>query len=226
MMIIFCTGVKGMGSVTEQKPEKMKYLALGDSYTICEGLKPSDRWPVQLVRNLKKYGLLFDHPQIIAKTGWTTDELAAQLEKDSIHASYDLVSLLIGVNNQYRGRSLQNYREEFVALLLKAIGYASGVPGNVIVISIPDYGVTPFASERNPRKISSELDQFNAANKEIAAEYAVQYVDITPVSRLTKADSTMLATDQLHPSAKMYSRWVDLINPVVINIFNKSDDQR
>lgn len=183
-----------------------RYLALGDSYTIGESVAESDRYPVQLAHALK-----IGEPQIIAKTGWTTDELNAAIDKADPHGPYDLVTLLIGVNNQYRGRSADEYRQQFVGLLQRAIGFAGGKAKNVVVISIPDWGVTPFAKDRDRAKIGREIDQFNAINREETVKAGARYVDITPESRKAADDKSLVAEDGLHPSGKMYSEWTQMI---------------
>jgi lysophospholipase L1-like esterase len=188
-------------------PQKTRYLALGDSYTIGESVAESERFPVQLAREL---GL--GDPQIIARTGWTTDELNAAIDSASPVGPFELVTLLIGVNNQYRGRDAEQYRGELAALLQRAIGVAGGNARNVIVVSIPDWGVTPFAEGRDRAKIASEIDRYNAINREEASRAGARYVDITPVSRGT--DAALVAGDGLHPSGKQYSEWVKLIAPV------------
>lgn len=188
-------------------PERhTRYLALGDSYTIGESVAVADRYPVQLARELK-----LGEPEIIAKTGWTTDELNAAIDKADPHGPYDLVTLLIGVNNQYRGRSADEYRTQFTALLQRAIGFAGGKTKNVVVISIPDWGVTPFAKDRDRAKIGREIDQFNAINREEALRAGARYVDITPFSRRAANDASLVAPDGLHPSGKMYSEWTRMI---------------
>jgi lysophospholipase L1-like esterase len=183
-----------------------RYLALGDSYTIGESVAVEERYPVQLARELK-----MGEPEIIAKTGWTTDELNAAIDKVDPHGPYDLVTLLIGVNNQYRGRSADEYRTQFVALLQRAIGFAGGKTRNVVVVSIPDWGVTPFAKGRDRAKIGREIDQFNAINREETLRAGARYVDITPESRQAATDATLVAGDGLHPSGKMYSEWTRMI---------------
>jgi lysophospholipase L1-like esterase len=183
-----------------------RYLALGDSYTIGESVAESDRYPVQLAHALK-----IGEPQIIAKTGWTTDELNAAIDRADPHGPYGLVTLLIGVNNQYRGRSADEYRQQFAGLLQRAIGFAGGKAKNVVVISIPDWGVTPFAKNRDRAKIGREIDQFNAINREETAKAGARYVDITPESRKAADDKSLVAEDGLHPSGKMYSEWTQLI---------------
>src|SRR3954447_649650 len=183
-----------------------RYLALGDSYTIGESVAESERYPVQLAGALKTGA-----PEIIAKTGWTTDELNAAIDKADPHGPYGLVTLLIGVNNQYRGRSADEYRQQFIGLLNRAIGFAGGAKKNVVVISIPDWGVTPFAKGRDRAKIGREIDQFNAINREEAMRAGVRYVDITPESRKAADDAALVAGDGLHPSGKMYSEWTQMI---------------
>ena len=157
-----------------QKEMEKRMLALGDSYTIGESVQENDRWPMQLVDMLREAGNNFEKPEIIAKTGWTTDELIAAINEANPQGPFDLVSLLIGVNNQYRGNSLLTYREEFEFLLRKAIDFAGGDIKKVIVVSIPDWGVTPFAEGRDRKKIAQEIDDFNDANKEITESLKVK----------------------------------------------------
>lgn len=187
--------------------EPRRYLALGDSYTIGESVDPAERFPAQLARALN-----FPEPQVIAKTGWTTDELNAAIDAASPQGTFDLVTLLIGVNNQYRGRSADEYRGELAALLQRAIGFAGGDAKKVIVVSIPDWGVTPFAEGRDRARIAREIDQYNAINREEAARAGARWVDITPISR--RSDPGLVAGDGLHPSAKQYTEWVRLIAPL------------
>ena len=194
----------------------MRYLALGDSYTIGEGVAEDSRWPMQLARALRGDGIALDDPDIIAATGWTTDELDAAIDAAQPADDYDLVSLLIGVNNQYRGRSVDEYRHQFAALLERAIGFARGRSERVLVLSIPDWGVTRFGhdSGRDLAAIARELDAYNAAAHDICATRGVAFVDITSVSRDGGAAPDMLADDGLHPSAAMYARWTQLALPV------------
>lgn len=183
-----------------------RYLALGDSYTIGESVAAEERFPVQLAKQLN-----LGEPQIIARTGWTTDELNAAIDAADPKGPYDLVTLLIGVNNQYRGRSADEYRTQFVGLLQRAIGFAGGNAQHVIVVSIPDWGVTPFAEGRDRAKIAREIDQFNAINREEAQRAGAKWVDITPISR--RNDASLVAGDGLHPSGSQYSEWVKVIAP-------------
>lgn len=190
-----------------------RFLALGDSYTIGESVAVADRWPNQLARQLRKGGIDIADPEIIAKTGWTTDELSSAIDAAKPRGPYALVTLLIGVNNQYRGRDAEQYRKEFVALLHRAIAFAGGDAKRVVVVSIPDWGVTPFAADRDRARIGTEIDHFNAINAEETKRAGARYADITPVSRHAATDATLVAPDGLHPSAKMYTSWVSVIEP-------------
>lgn len=194
----------------------MKFLALGDSYTIGERVAENERWPVQLAARLQEQGIHLAAPETIARTGWTTDELAAGIQAAQPAGPYDLVSLLIGVNNQYRGRSLEEYQAQFADLLQQAIAFAGDDPARVIVLSIPDWGVTPFAARQDGAAIATEIDTFNAINRAEAEQAGVWYVDVTAVSRQATADPTLIADDGLHPSGKMYAAWVELVLPVVL----------
>ncbi len=205
----------------------MTYLALGDSYTIGEGVAPAGRWPMQLADALRERGVAIDDPRIVARTGWTTDELsaaiAAEFDEGKAGASpptFGFVTLLIGVNNQYRGRDVDNYAVEFEALLDRAIGFAGDRHDRVMVLSIPDWGVTPFAvgSGRDTVRIAQELDAYNAAARAICERRGVAFVDIAPVSRERGAAAKMLADDGLHPSAMMYSEWTADALPVALRL--------
>ncbi|WP_319592250.1 SGNH/GDSL hydrolase family protein [uncultured Draconibacterium sp.] len=189
------------------------YLALGDSYTIGESVEEDKRFPVQLVERLKAEGFEMQPAKIVARTGWTTDELAAAIENENLKNSYNLVTLLIGVNNQYRGRSADDYRGEFRNNLQTAIKYAGNKAQNVIVVSIPDYGVTPFGQSRNPEQIAKEIDEYNAINFQETLQANARYVEITAISREALNDETLVASDGLHPSGEMYRRWVEKILP-------------
>ena len=192
--------------------QPMKYLALGDSYTIGESVAPEERWPVQLAERLRQQGRSVEGPTIIATTGWRTDNLKNGMTIARLQPEYDLVSLLIGVNNQYQGKPLEPYKEEFEALLQEAIRLAKGDKNRVFVVSIPDYGYTPFGKSKQ-EKISRELDAFNEANRVIAEKWGVKYFNITDISRQGLDQPELVAADGLHPSGKMYSLWVDRILP-------------
>jgi len=194
----------------------LRYLALGDSYTIGESVGADARWPVQLAARLRQQGMAIGEPQIIARTGWTTDELLAAIDQAAPMGPFDLVSLLIGVNNQYRGRDSGEYRAEFRALLRRAIALAGGRAARVLVLSIPDWGVTPFAAGRDRGRIAAEIDAFNAINRAEAERAGARYVDITPESRAAAAHPELIAGDGLHPSGTMYAEWVELALPQVV----------
>jgi len=198
----------------------VRYLALGDSYTIGESVDESERWPMQLAESLNQEGYSTE-VTIIARTGWTTDELWEGIQAREIAPPYDLVSLLIGVNNQYRGRDLEEYHAQFVFLLNKAIEYAGGDARRVIVLSIPDWGVTPFAAGRDSEQIAEEIDQFNTINKEETKKAGAYYIDITPISREAVNDPSLIAGDGLHPSGKMYAEWAKLALPIVLEMLSK-----
>jgi lysophospholipase L1-like esterase len=187
----------------------LPYLALGDSYTIGEGVDPAGRWPMQLAAALRDIGVAVDAPRIIATTGWTTDELEAGIDAAAPQGTFAFVSLLIGVNDQYRGRSVDAYRPRFTALLQRALAFAGDRAARVLVLSIPDWGVTPYAvaSGRDRVQIGQELDAYNAAAAAICAEHDVAFVDITDLSRQWGGETVMLADDGLHPSAAMYALW-------------------
>ncbi len=187
------------------------YLALGDSYTIGESVQESERWPNQLAKVLKGTSLEVETVTIIAKTGWTTAELIEGIEISKNTNQYDLVSLLIGVNNQYRGQSLERFEKELIQLIKTAITYSKNGPQNVFLVSIPNWGVTPFAKDRDAEKIGLEIQAFNEVIQKQANEFKLPFIDITPISIEAKTDLSLLASDQLHPSGNMYQLWVKKI---------------
>ncbi len=193
----------------------IRYLALGDSYTIGESVDEAERFPNQLADFLKAGGMPTEVTSI-AKTGWTTSELWDGIQARQITPPYDLVSLLIGVNDQYRGYNINEYRKQFVFLLNKSIEYAGGDPKHVIVLSIPDWGVTPFAYGQDTTQIAKDIDAFNAVNRAETEKAGAQYVDITPISRAAVNDAALIASDGLHPSGKMYAEWAKLALPVAL----------
>ncbi|MBK8702229.1 MAG: SGNH/GDSL hydrolase family protein [Saprospiraceae bacterium] len=198
-------------------PLYISYLALGDSYTIGQSVPVDERFPAQLIDSLLPHHIM-GSARVIAKTGWTTAELDAAIAaaQPPVGNSYDIVTLLIGVNNQYRGYPLDQYEVQFADLLEQAVIYAGSRPERVFVLSIPDYAYTPFGQNFNPTRISQEIDEFNAANKSISLARGVHYIDITPISREGLQDPALVASDQLHPSGKMYARWVSLLKHSVI----------
>ena len=205
-----CSSQESDQKLQEQIKSK-SYLALGDSYTIGESVPVSDRFPVILVNDLNGKGYNFQEPKIVAKTGWTTDELKTAILKENLSENYDLVTLLIGVNNQYTGRDVENFRLEFADLLQMAIGFANDQPEKVVVVSIPDWGVSPFASGRDQEKIAEEIDLYNKVKKEETLKRNVTFVDITVISRSGLGIPDYFAKDGLHFSGKMHQLWVNEI---------------
>lgn len=203
LLIPFCLGA--------QNPDTMHhvytYLALGDSYTIGEGVALQNSFPYQTVSLLRKAGYTFYAPEIIAKTGWTTGELEAAMNDHTFLSKYDFVSLLIGVNNQYRGRAIIEYKEQFEHLLKRSIALTGGKAEHVIVVSVPDYSITPFAQDSDTEKIGREIDEYNTLNRALSVQFKVQYLDITGISRTAKGKAEAVVADGLHPSEKEYGKW-------------------
>lgn len=198
-----------------------RYLALGDSYTIGESVSANVRFPVLLTNSLRAQDIAIQDPQIIARTGWTTGELAAAIDEINPQGLFDLVTLLIGVNNQYRGYDRGEYRVEFRDLLQRSIAFAGGDATRVIVVSIPDWGASPYAGGRDEEQIAEEIDAFNAVNREETRLAGARYVDVTGISRLAVDDRTLIAGDGLHPAGKMYRMWVEKILPEAIDILKE-----
>ena len=194
---------------------RYNWLALGDSYTIGEGVPLYESYPYQTLEMLRAKGLPFNAPEIIAKTGWTTSELLARLEKHTLQPTYNLVTILIGVNNQYRGLSIAVYEEE----LKKLLDIAKDKGGRIAIINIPDWGVTPFAEGRDREKIAQELNVYNEINHQMAKEYGAGYVDITGIYREKGALEEMVVEDKLHPSGTMYAVWSDELVKVLSGYF-------
>ena len=199
---------------------ELRILALGDSYTIGEGVADAHRWPVRLADMLRDRGLNVGTPRIIARTGWTTDELSAAIDAANPDPDYDLVTLLIGVNNQYRGRGDEEYRAHFQTLVNRATAFARGKAARVLAVSIPDWGVTPFATGRDRPAITRAIDRFNAVSREETRRAGAHYADITPISRRALGDASLIAADGLHPSATMYAAWLDVIFPLALRILS------
>ena len=213
---LFCWLGAGSGAVAGSSPPAvLRYLALGDSYTIGEGIEPAGRWPVQLAALLRRHGLPAGEPEIVARTGWTTAELSAGIDAAAPRGPFALVSLLIGVNDQYRGGRPENYRPAFSALLRRAITFAGGEPGRMIVLSIPDWSVTSYAiaSGRDLPRTAREIRRFNEVNREETERAGARWVDVTGASERALGDSTQLARDGLHPSVAMYAEWARLALP-------------
>lgn len=193
------------------EPSDLSYLALGDSYTIGQSVAYSLNYPNQLYERLIADGIVINSPKIIAQTGWSTGQLGNAIKQESLDSNYLLVSLSIGVNNQFRGYDITAYEADFETLLKQAIAFAGGDNKRVFVLSIPDYGYTPFGKNRDQALITKELDNYNAINKRISENYEVAYFDITPISREGLMRTDLVASDGLHPSAKQYGEWVDLM---------------
>jgi lysophospholipase L1-like esterase len=202
---------------------RLDFLALGDSYTIGEGVAAGERWPAQLVELLRARGVAIEEPQIVARTGWTTEELREGIERADPAGGRALVSLLIGVNDQYRGHSVAEYRRGFGDLLRRAIGFAGDRPERVVVLSIPDWGVTPFAAERDPAKIAEEIDAFNAAAHAETENAGARWVEITSATRELGNDPAMLVEDGLHPSGVVYDHWARLALPAALAALGTPD---
>lgn len=188
----------------------MNYLALGDSYTIGEDVPLRKNWPHQLVKQLKKDGLHFEEPKIIAVTGWRTDELIDAIEKDkeNLASNYDLVSLLIGVNNQYQNKPISQYKKELTALIEIGLSKSKHGAKGMFMLSIPDYGLSQFAKNKELSNASEEVAKYNQVAKKIAADFEVPFYDITSLSQTTEGNKKMYAKDELHPSAKQYKLWL------------------
>jgi len=217
-ILILFTSISGVSEQTNNK--QIRYLALGDSYTIGENVKPQYSFPYQLSSKLRKNGYNMKDPVIIAKTGWTTGNLLSSIESYNPNIKFDVVTLLIGVNNQFQGKSIEQYCNDFKIILNKAIKFADNSNKNVIVFSIPDWGVTPFADRLDRIQISEEIDKFNEVNQQESKKAGVHYINVTSISRQAAFDPTLLAADGLHPSGKMYKKWVDIAYPIVIKMLS------
>jgi lysophospholipase L1-like esterase len=195
---------------------KYSYLALGDSYTIGEQVPFAENFPNQTVQQLRNAGFAFYAAEVIAKTGWTTDELSNAIDNIAFLENYDVVSLLVGVNNQYRGRSATEFKIEFEQLLQKAINFAGEKPDRVFVLSIPDWGVTPFAEGRNRKQVAQEIDAFNSVCENSAAACQTHFINITASQRSDGNKTEFLATDGLHPSGIEYKKWADKLTDGIL----------
>ena len=212
LFLMACFVLKTSTNVQAQSnPDTMHhnytYLALGDSYTIGEGVELQKNFPYQTVGLLRKAGYAFYAPEIIAKTGWTTDELEAAVNEYAFLPKYDFVSLLIGVNNQYRGRDIIEYKEQLEHLIKRSIALTGGKPEHVVVLSIPDYSVTPFGQRMDAEKIAKEIDAYNNLCRALSIQFKVQYLDITAINRKASGKPTAVVADGLHPSEKTYGKW-------------------
>jgi lysophospholipase L1-like esterase len=200
----------------DAQDKALTFLALGDSYTIGESVPIYENFPYQTVQLLRKSGISVHAPEIVAKTGWTTDELMAGIDRTIFEKSYDIVTLLIGVNNQYRGKDPSTYEKEFEQLLNKAIAFAGGNKQHVFVLSIPDWGATPFAASRDRIKIGNEIDLFNSINKKSTDAAGIAYISITAGSREATSNASLVAKDGLHPSGLEYGRWAKKLADAIL----------
>jgi lysophospholipase L1-like esterase len=215
---LFLSGLFILFIFTVQRDEQMtahRLLCLGDSYTIGESLPYRDNFPSQTVSILNGQGLEWEAPEIIARTGWTTDELQSAIDRHQFQDGSDFVTLLIGVNDQYRGRLVAEYAPAFTSLLKLAVHLAFDKADHVIVLSIPDWGVTPFAHNRNRPAVAKDIDEYNAVNRAIALEFGVHYLDITAGTREAAGDPSLVAADGLHPSQKEYARWAKQLSGLI-----------
>ena len=203
-----------------QNSSTISYLALGDSYTIGESVAESERWPVQLADKFRNDGFSVENPKIIARTGWRTDQLLEAMNEELDTKKYDLVSVLIGVNNQYQSRDIEQFQEELKVILQKAIAQSKTGKDDVFVVSIPDYSVTPFAENSDTEEISNEIAMFNEICQNTSANFEVKYFYITDISEEAEFNSNLIAEDGLHPSGEMYRRWVEKIYPEVKELLN------
>ncbi|MEC7603861.1 MAG: SGNH/GDSL hydrolase family protein [Planctomycetota bacterium] len=197
----------------------LTYLALGDSYTIGESVEPDARWPIQLFQRILHLGFEAETPEIIAQTGWTTDELQQAVENRNLNQRFDLVSLLIGVNNQYRGRCVKEFGEQVERLIATAVRLSESREKGVIVLSIPDWGCTPFAEDRDQAKICFEIDEYNREKKDRCQQAGVTWVNITDLTRRARDCPELTAEDGLHPSKVLYGQWVDRVWPILTSRF-------
>ena len=192
----------------------LRYLALGDSYTIGEGVSDQERWPTVLVELLALRGIQVGPPHYVAQTAWTTDELSDAIDAANPAGTFDLVTLLIGVNDQYRSRPVSSFEGEFKALVKRSIAFAGQRAARAIVVSIPDWGATPFAEGRDRDRIGLEIAAYNTKAESITRALEAHWVDVTEASRAMLDDPSLVATDGLHPTGPMYRRWAELILPV------------
>ena len=200
----------------------MKFLALGDSYTIGEGVAAAERWPNQLVELLRARGIAVSEPQVVARTAWTTDELMDAIDEARPTGPFDLVTLLIGVNDQYRSRPIEQFESGFGPVLDQAIGFARDGAARLIVVSIPDWGATPFAEGRDRALITREVGDYNAAARALTEQRGAHWHDVTELSRRMITDPSLVVSDGLHPAGAMYADWAASLAPVAATILGPS----
>ncbi len=203
---------------TIQPMDPIRILALGDSYTIGQNVGKLERWPVQLVRQLRVSGRGAAEPVIVAATGWDTGQLSRAVERADIQETFDVVTLMIGVNNQFRDGTVADFEAGFAGLVESAVRFADGAPERVVLISIPDWGATPYAEGAPRQQIGETIDEFNDVIRATAVQVGAHFVDVTEISRRAPDEPELIADDGLHPSAVMYAEWVELLLPVVREI--------
>ncbi|HIB36081.1 SGNH/GDSL hydrolase family protein [Mesonia sp.] len=221
LLVLSSCGSSSEMPTTSESTKNFTYLALGDSYTIGESVSESERWPVQLTQKFRDSGYLMQSPKIIARTGWRTDELLAAMDEQLGEEKYDLVSILIGVNNQYQGRDLEQFQEELELIIQQAIQRSKNGADGVFLVSIPDYSVTPFAQGGNVDEIAHEIMVYNERCMVTSSDYGVDYIYITDISEEAATNPELIAGDGLHPSGEMYRRWVERIFPQVKGYLNE-----
>ena len=216
-----------VGAALTRSPQH-RLLALGDSYTIGEGVGAGERWPEQMTALLAARGVALAPPQVIARTGWTTSQLDAAVAEAAPRGHYALVSLMIGVNNQYRGLPIADYQREFSALLERALAFAGGEPRRVLVLSIPDYGGTPYARRRglDGARVAAEIDRFNGAARSATELAGAAWIDVTPASRRAGSEPALLVSDELHPSAKLHAEWAAQALPAALAALQSEESPR
>jgi lysophospholipase L1-like esterase len=205
-------------TITTAPSGDKRYLALGDSYTIGQGVATDQRFPAQTVALLRQSNIKISDPQYIATTGWTTQNLSTAINQQNPQGPYDVVTLLIGVNDQYQRMDTGGYRTRFTQLLKKSIELAGNRPSRVFVLSIPDYSVTPFVHAADKPRVRREIDFFNMINKEVTLQNNIRYLDITPSTREAENDPSLIASDGLHPSGKEYKRWAERLAPMMKDV--------
>lgn len=215
LALAFALSSCGMFTQSKKSMNGKTYLALGDSYTIGQSVLESDRFPEQLVNELAKNNVAFQSPEIIARTGWRTDELISAIAQADLKTNYDFVTILIGVNNEFQGESSAEFKKDFMELCETSIRLAGGKKNAVYVLSIPDYGFTPFG-RRNQEQISVRINEYNEIVQAVSKSFGIRFIDITAISRKGLKETELVANDGLHPSGKMYAEWVKELLPVIL----------
>lgn len=202
--------------------QSIKYLALGDSYTIGTEVEETERFPAQTAKMLQQENIDVTELQYIAVRGWTTNNLMDGIRTENPSSDFDIVTLLIGVNDQYDGLSIIEYEKNFALLLAQAVEFAGGRHSRVFVLSIPDYSVVPIIADSDKERVSKEVDEFNARKKEITLQNGIEYIDITPGTRAAAMDLSLVANDKLHPSGKEYIKWAEKLSAIIISKLKES----